>query len=236
MTAPPRRPIQPGDLLLGEDHDFVVNAYIALLRRWPDDAGYHHYLALIHNHPERRAEVLRALAGSEEAKRAGTGVDIPHGPILPSDPRQAMASMLELRTSFLHGEIERLREAVELLGGPGGPELAGLGAELIEARDAELRSEIEALRREMRERMEGILGLLRGGGGDGGAPAPGGAALLATAEERAAQAVARLVADYVGEMLAVAETRFEARLRAIEARLLALGAAAAPGGGPPDGP
>jgi hypothetical protein len=49
---------------------------------------------------------------------------------------------------------------------------------------------------------------------------------VATAEERAARAVAALVADYVGEMLAVAEARSEARLRAIEARLLRLGAAA----------
>ncbi len=225
-ASPPRRPLQLGDLLLGEDHDFLVNAYIALLRRWPDDAGYHHYAEQIRNHPERRVEVLRALAASEEARRAGTAVEVPPGPVLPSDPRHALAAALELRTAFLHAEIERLREAVELLGGPGGPELAGLGAELVEARDAELRSEIEGVRREMRERLEGVLGLLR----DRGALPEGAAAPAATAEERAAEAVSRLVADYVGEMLAVAETRFEARLRAVEARLIALGA------GPPARP
>jgi hypothetical protein len=219
---PPRRRPAPGDLLLGEDHDFVVNAYLALLGRWPDDAGYHHYLDAVRNRPERRVEVLRALAGSEEARKAGTALEIPPGPLLPSDPRQALAAALELRTAHLHAEIERLKEAVELLGGPGGPELAGLGAELLEARDAALRSEIEAARREMRERVEALAALLPAPSAGAGA----GAAMVATAEERAARAVAALVADYVGEMLAVAEARSEARLRAIEARLLRLGAAA----------
>ena len=217
---PRRRPVRPGDLLFGDDHDFVVNAYIALLGRWPDDAGYHHYINHIRNRPEAREEVLRALAASEEAHqpgRPGPPVEMPDGPILPSDPRQAMAAAIDLRTAWLHGEVERLREALELVTGPGGPELAGLGADLIEAREAALRSEIEALRREMRERLDGMLALLQD---RGLAPAEG---LAATAEERAARAVSRMVADYVGDMLAVAETRFEVRLRAIEARLIALG-------------
>ena len=46
---------------------------------------------------------------------------------------------------------------------------------------------------------------------------------MATAEERIAQALARTLADYVGDMIAVTETRFEARLRALEARIAALG-------------
>ncbi|MBX9702298.1 MAG: DUF4214 domain-containing protein, partial [Acetobacteraceae bacterium] len=162
-----RRVIQPGDLLFGEDHDFVVNAYIALLGRWPDAAGHAHYVAQIHNQPERRVEVLRALAGSEEARRPGGGaprVEFPDGPILPSDPRHALAVALDLRTGFLQAEIARLREALELLSGPGGPELAGLGSEILEAREAELRSEIESVRREMRERLDGVIGLLRDAG------------------------------------------------------------------------
>lgn len=225
--ARPRRPVQPGDLLFGEDHDFVVNAYIALLGRWPDAAGYAHYIAAIHNQPERRVEVLLAMAQSEEARRPGStaqGVEFPDGPILPSDPRHALAVALDLRTGFLRAEIERLREAVELLSGPGGPQLAGLGSELLEAREAELRSEIEAVRREMRERLEGIVGLLR----DRGALAADLPSPTVTAEERVAQALTRTMADYVGDLLAVAETRFEARLRAIEARLVAVGAATPP--------
>lgn len=217
MTGLPRT-IQPGDLLFGEDHDFVVNAYIALLGRWPDAAGHAHYTAAIHNQPERRVEVLHALAGSEEARRPGRSgprVVFPEGPILPSDPRHALAVALDLRTSFLRAETERLQEALDLLGGPGGPQLAGLGSELLEAREAELRSEIEALRREMRARLEGLRGVL-----------PGAAS---TAEERVAEALARSLADYVCDMIAVAETRFEARLRALEARIAALGAQGARG-------
>lgn len=222
MSLPPRRRPAPGDLMHGEDHDFVVNAYLALLGRWPDDAGYHHYLDSIRNRPERRAEVLRALAGSEEARRAGMAMEIAPGPLLPSDPRQALAAALELRTGHLHAEIERLKEAVELLGGA---ELAGFGAELIEARDAALRSEIEAARREMRERVEALAALLPEAAASAGGP---GAALAATAEERAARAVAGLVAEYAAELLALAEARFDARLRGIEARLLRLGAAGPP--------
>jgi hypothetical protein len=183
-------------------------------------------MAAIHNQPERRAEVLHALAQSAEARRPGAGaarVEFPEGPILPSDPRHAMAVALDLRTGHLRAEIDRLREAVELLSGPGGPELAGLGNELLEAREAELRSEIEGVRREMRERLDGITGLLR----ERGALPPGAPSPAATAEERIAQALSRTMADYVGDLLTIAEARIEARLRAIEARQLAAGAARA---------
>lgn len=210
------RTIAPGDLLFGEDHDFVVNAYLALLGRWPDPAGYTHYIAVIDNQPERRVEVLHALAGSEEANRPGRPgprVVFPDGPILPSDPRHALAVSLDLRTGALRAETARLQEALDLLGGPGGPQLAGLGSELLEAREAELRSEIEAVRREMRDRLDSVAAVL-----------PGAAAAAATAEQRMAEALARMLADYVGDMIAVAETRFEARLRTLEARIAALGA------------
>jgi len=219
--ARPRRVLQAGDLLFGEDHDFVVNAYLALLGRWPDAEGYRHYMAAVHNQPERRVEVLQGLAASEEARRpgrAGPRVELPEdGPILPSDPRHALAVALDLRTGYLQAEIERLREGLELVSGPGGPELAGLGSELLEARDAELRAEIEAVRREMRERLDGLVDLLRGLG----ALPPGAAAPAATAEERVAQALSRTMADYVGDLLAIAEQRVDARLRAIEARVIA---------------
>jgi hypothetical protein len=214
MTAQ-RRSIHPGDLLFGDDHDFVINAYIALLGRWPDAAGYTHYTQAIANRPERRVEVLQALADSAEARRPGRpgpGVVFPEGPILPSDPRQALAVALDLRTGFLVAEMARMREALDLLGGPGGPQLAGLGSALLEAREAEIRSDIAALRRDMQERFEGLAGA---------APGMGGA--VATAEERIAEALARTLADYVGDMIAVAEARFEARLRSLEARVAALG-------------
>lgn len=220
MVNAPRRRFEAGDLLLGEDHDFVVNLYLAVLGRWPDAAGYRHYMDMIANRPERRVEAMRLMASSEEARRAGSALEIGSGPVLPSDPRRALAATLALRTDWLQEQVATLGEAVELLGGPGGPELAGLGIELVEAREAALRSEINVLRREMTERLEAVLELLRQQGLPVG-PAP----RASTPEERAAEAVSRLVADYVGDLLAATEARFEARLRAIEARLLALGAA-----------
>ena len=50
----------------------------------------------------------------------------------------------------------------------------------------------------------------------------------------AAGALAGRMADYVGDMLAIAEARFEARLRALEARMLEThppAPSAGPGGG-----
>ena len=63
MKAPQRAP-EPGDLLAGDDHDFVVNLYLALLRRWPDEDGYRHFLAMVAGRPERRIEALRHMAKS----------------------------------------------------------------------------------------------------------------------------------------------------------------------------
>lgn len=216
MTIP-WRPIEASELLPGEDHDFVVSLYLAVLRRWPDPGGYRTYLEMVANRPERRVEAIRAMAASEEARLAGTGLVVGDGPILPADPRRALATALDLRTGWLHDQVEGLRDGLNQLGGPGGPELAGLGAELIEARDAELRSEINALRREVAERLEAIQDLLR----RHGVPVPATVPAAATTEERAASLVSGMVADYVGNLLTIAETRFEARLRAIEARLLA---------------
>lgn len=208
----PRRTPEPGDLLAGDDHDFVVNLYLALLRRWPDDAGYRHFLEMIAGRPERRRDALREMVESEEVRRAGTAVGIGPGPVVPADPRRALAVALDLRTSWLRDEVADLREAVELLGGAGGPELAGLTAELIEARDAALRSEIGALRREMAEAIGEVREMLERRG-DGAEPRP---------EPRRPDAdpLPARFADYVGDLLAITEARFEARLRAVEARAM----------------
>lgn len=208
----PRRPFAAGDLLFGEDADFVATLYIALLRRWPDAGGWRHYLAMIADRPENRAEALREMAGSEEAQRIAAPMTLPAGPILPSDPRGALAAVLAIRSEWLAEQIAELREALADRGN------SGLGAEVIEARDAALRSEINALRREVTERLEGVLGLLCGAG----VPAVTAGAALATAEERAARALAPLLASYVGDLLTASQQQGEARLRALEARILAL--------------
>jgi hypothetical protein len=192
------------DLIGGEDHDFVVNLYLAMLGRLPDPGGYRRYRDLIADRPERRLEALREVAASEEAARAGARITFGAGPAVPPGPARVTAVTLAIRTDWLQREVTRLQEAVGLMGG------AGFAGDLIEARDAALHFEINALRREVAERLDGLLG-----------PVTGDAAV---ARDAAVQAVARLVADYAGDLVAAAEARMEQRLRAIEARLLALGA------------
>ncbi|WP_149539693.1 DUF4214 domain-containing protein [Siccirubricoccus phaeus] len=209
--AAPRRRFEAGDLLFGEDHDFVVTLYVALLRRWPDPGGYAHYHGLIADRPERRPDALREMLESEEAKRVAAPIHLPPGPILPTDPLAALQAVLAIRSEFLAEQLLELREALAVQDGAG---LGGLGAEVIEARDAALRQELALLRREVGERLEGVAGLLRGAGASESA--------LATAEERAAAALAPLLAGYVGDLLAASQLQMEARLRALEARILAL--------------
>lgn len=222
----PRRAPEPGDLLAGDDHDFVVNLYLALLRRWPDEAGYRHFSGMVAGRPERRIDALRQMAESEEARREGVPPEIGPGPVVPADPRRALAVALDLRTSWLRDQVAELREAVELLGGVGGPELAGLGAELIEARDAALRSEIGVLRREVAAAIGELRGLLQGRGDSdgGGGPSPD------PRPSAADDPLPARLADYVGDLLAITEARFEARLRAVEARMM-MRPEPGPGGG-----
>src|SRR3954447_13527388 len=98
MTALPPKPIPAADLLGGDDVDFVVNLYIALLGRWPDPNGLHRYLGLIANRPERRLDCLREIAGSEEAQKRGTRVAFGSGPFIPPSPAQVALTTARLRS------------------------------------------------------------------------------------------------------------------------------------------
>jgi hypothetical protein len=197
-VSDPRRFVDAATLLHGDDQEFVVNLYVAALRRWPDATGLRRYLEIIANRPERRLDVVREVAGSEEARRHGALVTIPDR-LLPSDPARARAVLYQLRTEVLFEELSRLREAVALLSGMPGQELARLQQDLAEAREGELRTELNALRRELREAL-------------GPRPAP-------TASEAAkadlAAGLAQLLDAYLDDRL----RGFEARLAALEARL-----------------
>ncbi len=121
-------------------------------------------MGVVAGRPERRLDALREMAESEEARRAGVSLEIGPGSVVPVDPRRALAADLDLRTAWLRDQVGELREAVELLGGNGGPELSALASELIEARDAALRSEIGALRREVAAMVDELAqGLLAPG-------------------------------------------------------------------------
>lgn len=195
MSAPPRR-LDAAELLHGSDHEFITNMYLAALRRWPDAAGYRRFMALVANRPERRMDALREVAGSEEARRLGALVTVPEV-ALPGDPNLARDAMMDVRTEVLQGEISGLREAVALLSGVGGAEVAGLQRELAEARDAELRGEISALRRELAPVQAGVPP----------APEPG--------LESLALGLARLIDAQITARLGT----LEARLCRVEARL-----------------
>lgn len=204
----PRRVPQPGELLAGDDHEFIVNLYLALLRRWPDEAGYGHFREMVAGRPERRIDAVREVAGSEEARRVGALPEIGPDPVAPLPARSALAVSLDLRTAWLREEVAKLRTAVELLGGAGGPELTGLAAELIEARDAALRAEIGGLRQEVAAALGAVRALVERTGSTPPEPA-------------AADPLPARLADYVADLLAITEARFEARLRAVEARAMA---------------
>jgi hypothetical protein len=200
--GPAGRAFDAADLIGGEDHDFVVNLYLAVLGRWPDAAGYRRYLDFVAGRPERRLEALREVAESEEAARHGARLRFGGGHAVPPSPTRVLGTTLALRTDWLQAEVTRLQGAMELLGS------AAFTADLIEARDAGLHFELNALRREVTERLDGLLG-----------PAGGEAA---AARDAAVQAVSRLVVNYAGDLVTAAEAKMEQRLKAMEARLLVL--------------
>ena len=47
------------ELLHGENDGFIINAYLALQRHWPDNGGFFHYQDLLRRDPSHRPEVLR---------------------------------------------------------------------------------------------------------------------------------------------------------------------------------
>ncbi|WP_158292420.1 DUF4214 domain-containing protein [Paracraurococcus ruber] len=193
---------EAGDLLGGDDHDFVCNIYLAVLGRLPDAAGYRHYRAAIAGRPEHRTQALRDMAASEEAARAGAAIRFPDTPAPPPGPARARAVTQEIRLDWLQREVLRLQEAMTLAGG------AGLAADAIEARDAALHFEIASLRREVEERLDALLG-----------PVP---AEAAAARDAAIAALTRVVGRHVADRVAALEAQFETRFRGLEERLLHL--------------
>jgi hypothetical protein len=138
--------IRAGELLHGSDEDVVVNLYLGLLGRWPDEAGFEHHLAFIADQPARRREAFDRIRGSEEGRLRALPVDPDPAPV-PAE--QALAAQLRLRTAWFRAELARVAATPATD--------AGLMEEVMA-----LRMELAELRRESAERMAAIEQALAG--------------------------------------------------------------------------
>ena len=79
QPSAPRIPVKReyvlSELLSLSDRDFVENAYRALLRRAPDEAGMAHYLERLRDGRSSKVEVLAGLRWSPEGEKEGVHVD-----------------------------------------------------------------------------------------------------------------------------------------------------------------
>ena len=138
--------IRAGELLHGTDEDVVVNLYLGVLGRWPDEPGFAHHLDFIAGRPERRAAALDNMIASEEAQARGRPLDPDPRPV---PPEQALATQMRLRAEWFRMELAR-RDA------PAAPDQAVL-QEVVA-----LRQDLAALRREMEARFAAVEALLAG--------------------------------------------------------------------------
>lgn len=139
--------LRAAELLHGTDEDVVVNLYLGVLGRWPDEPGFAHHLDFIAGRSERRAEALARIAASEEAQLRGRKLDPSLAPV---PPEQALATQMRLRAEWFRQELAR-RDAP-----PAGPDQATL--EEVVA----LRQDLATLRHEMEARFAAIEALLAG--------------------------------------------------------------------------
>lgn len=140
--------IRAAELLHGTDEDVVVNLYLGILGRWPDEPGFAHHLDFLAGRPERRAEALARIMASEEARLRGVRLD-PSLAAVP--PEQALATQMRLRAEWFRQELAR-RDA---------PAAPGPDPATLEE-VAALRHEVAALRREMEARLAAIEACLAG--------------------------------------------------------------------------
>lgn len=184
--------ITAADLLVGSDEDFVINLYLACLGRWPDPTGFEHMLSKLAA-GAARAQAITDVAASPEALTRGRPVPVPD-PLLPSEPVHALQRQLALRTDYV---LSMVQVAQPVASTAPSPLLQEMSAELAalrrEIRAAAPGAEMEAMRRELREGLAAV--------------------------PRPAPAAGPDMADYVNDLLALAEARMELRIRALEKRI-----------------
>lgn len=208
--------ITAADILVGSDEDFVINLYLAVLGRWPDPTGFAHMVAKVAGSEAARAQAITDMAVVPEALARGRPVPV-QDPLLPAEPVTALQRQLALRTEYLRGLFDAQQAAmppgldeVEPLLAEARADMTALRRELREGLAAlhasATRNDVEPLLREARAEMVSLRRELRERLAVGGGPG-------------AAQDAGPDIADYVNDLLAVAEARMELRLRALEKRL-----------------
>jgi len=203
-TAP--QTVRASELLEGDDEGFVINAYLALQRQWPDPGGFGHYHWLLSQRPQARLEVLREIARSASAQRTGVRFEDDFPPEQTEAPRAS--DPVQARLRYLSA-CERLRmpqlaqQSQELQALLSGVSLEGIGEavrtviETSMAQLAQLESRLNSLQAELadlRARLDGPVA------GPTVAPAEGSPAWMQRELLRLAQRVQALEQGRVGDL------------------------------------
>ena len=136
-----------GELLHGTDEDFLVNLYLAVLGRWPDERGLAHHRGIIAGQPDRRAELVRSFLESEEGRQQRRVIVPDPGPV---SAEQALAAHMRLRTDVLQSAMAELRQAPATVA-----PVSSLAGEILA-----LGTALSSLRTELTERLAGMEALL----------------------------------------------------------------------------
>lgn len=134
------------ELLCGDNAGFIINAYLALQRQWPDRGGYQHYLYVLSVYPDRRADVLHEIAASPAARRHGIEliVDTQDEALPAVDPElQYIRQCVNLR-------IPQLAQAIDERAGEAPSTALQEQVAKLQQRVEEQGKEINNLRRELR--------------------------------------------------------------------------------------
>lgn len=108
------REVNGNELLIGSDHEFVVNLYTVILNRWPDEDGYRHHLQRVENRPEMRRQLIDEVAGSPEGRNLGSVVVWPADPATTASPPPPLAAAPAAPTApgDLAGTLAQLRDGL----------------------------------------------------------------------------------------------------------------------------
>jgi hypothetical protein len=206
--------VRASELLEGDDEGFVINAYLALQRQWPDAGGFAHYHWLLSQRPQARLEVLREIARSASAQRTGVVFEDDFPPDQTVAPRAT--DPVQARLRYLNA-CERLRvpqlarQSLELQALLSGVSLEGIGEavrtviETSMAQLAQLESRLNRLQSDLadlRARLDGPAALPTD------LPAEGSSAWMQQGRVgdlpgRTPEELKRELADYVSAMVTV---------------------------------